>query len=1011
MSTSLQQENQRVKIINKLERLSVDLDKKHIKLDDIVNKLYRQMADNMTGNEIDELVEDIACHLTSKHWQYGTLASRIAIDRMQNKISKKRTFSETIQLMRDNVDKRTGKAAPIIGDSVYKFIMQNKEILDKAIHHERDFLYDRFGFKTLYLQHYLARVNGKVVESPQYMHMRIACGIWWGDASASPLSPPSPSNETKTIKGEEVETEIKTETEAEAEKQGGSRGDAGPPDAGPPDAEDEKEPSKMTDAQIIEKYGKHFGKDAVAIFKIIVTYKNFSLLKYTHGSPTLFNSGRPNPQFASCFLLDMKDDSIEGIYETLKMVAKISKNAGGVGLDITKIRASGSYIKGSDGKSNGLVPMLRVYNETARYVDQGGGKRKGSFAMYLQPWHADTEVFLDARKNHGKEEERARDLFLGFWIPNLFMRRLEQDGDWTYMCPEECPGLVETFGQEFEDLYCFYERTGKGRRTIKARTLWYKMVESQTETGNPYMLYKDACNTKSTQRHLGVIKSSNLCTEVILYTDPDEVAVCTLASVALPRFVLRGTPPLNPPWLSSVGALTLPHTPQGGKPPLNPPLSSSPHTQRKSEDKKCDKKPGGLGGAQHPLFDFEGLAETVKLMIENLDRIIDINYYPVDEAKNSNLKHRPLGIGTQGFADLCIMLNIPFESDEARLLNVRIFETILFAAYQASSKLAKEKGVHQSYKGSPISQGMLHPDMWFEGGPIFFKDFAEKKEQYQSYFAELRKIHDERFIVKGFGTTDEMKTFGQLEPMWDWESLRKTIAETGVRNSTLVAQMPTGTTSQILSNSESIDAIQSNIFVRRTLSGEYVVASKWLQNTLIDQGLWTDEMRNQLVSDNGSVANNRLIPQSVKNVFKTTWEMSQKTIISMSSERAPFICQSQSLNIHMRNPNYQKVTSMHFYSWRLGLKTGMYYFRTLAAVDSIKFTVDKSILSPAEEVKNNSKEEKVNLSIREPDGKPLTVFTDENINKSEVSEEDELLMEEKLLCSRTNRDACKMCSS
>lgn len=595
------------------------------------------------------------------------------------------------------------------------------------------------------------------------------------------------------------------------------------------------------DGQIVERPQHMLMRVAIGIHKedieaAIETYNLLSEKWFTHATPTLFNAGTPKPQLSSCFLLTMKDDSIDGIYDTLKQTAKISQSAGGIGLSIHNVRATGSYIKGTNGVSNGIVPMLRNFDMTARYVDQGGGKRKGSFAIYLEPWHADIFDFLDLKKNHGKEELRARDLFYALWVPDLFMKRVKENGDWTLMCPNECPGLAEAYGDEFEKLYERYEAEGKGRKTIKAQDLWFEVLESQIETGTPYMLYKDAANKKSNQKNLGTIKSSNLCTEIMEYTSPDEVAVCNLASIALPMYV--------------------------------------------TED---------------GLFDHQKLYDITYVITKNLNKVIDINYYPVPEAQNSNMRHRPIGIGVQGLADTFIKMKMPFDSKESRQLNSEIFETIYFASMTASKDLAKVDGAYETFKGSPVSKGIFQYDMW-------------------------NVTPSER---------------------WDWTSLKQEVKKHGVRNSLLLAPMPTASTSQILGNNECFEPYTSNIYTRRVLSGEFIVVNKHLMKDLIELNLWDDSMKNRIMQANGSIQNIPEIPQNIKDLYKTVWEISQKAIIDMSADRGAFICQSQSLNIHLQEPNFGKMTSMHFYAWEKGLKTGMYYLRTKAAADAIKFTVSK----------------------------------------------------------------------
>lgn len=569
---------------------------------------------------------------------------------------------------------------------------------------------------------------------------------------------------------------------------------------------------------------------------VVSTYNMLSEGWFTHATPTLFNSGTPKPQMSSCFLLTMKEDSISGIYDTLKQCAKISQSAGGIGLAMHDIRATGSYIKGTNGTSNGIVPMLRVFNDTARYVDQGGGRRKGSFAMYIEPWHADIFDFLDMRKNHGKEEQRARDLFYALWIPDLFMKRVEENGDWTLMCPNECPGLPDTHSKDFEKLYTKYEAEGKGRKTIKAQDLWFKILESQIETGTPYMLYKDAANAKSNQQNLGTIRSSNLCTEIIEYTSPDEIAVCNLASIAIPKFV---------------------------------------------------KEDG--------TFDHDKLFEISYQVTKNLNKIIDRNYYPVVEARNSNFRHRPIGIGVQGLADAFILMRYPFDSEEAKALNKEVFETIYYAACTASKDLAKEEGSYETFKGSPASKGKLQFDLW--------------------------------------GVTPTER--------WEWDVLKSEIKKHGMRNSLLMAPMPTASTAQILGNNECFEPYTSNIYTRRVLSGEFIVVNKHLLRDLTKLGLWDEDMKNRLIAANGSIQNIKEIPDNLKLLYRTAWEISQRSILDMAADRGAYICQSQSLNVFMENVNNSKLTSMHFHAWKLGLKTGMYYLRTKAAADAIKFTIDK----------------------------------------------------------------------
>jgi ribonucleoside-diphosphate reductase alpha chain len=624
--------------------------------------------------------------------------------------------------------------------------------------------------------------------------------------------------------------------------------------------------------QIVERPQHMLMRVSIGIHKTdldaaIETYELMSKRYFTHATPTLFNAGTPKPQMSSCFLLQMQDDSIDGIYDTLKQTAKISQSAGGVGLSIHNIRATGSYIRGTNGTSNGIVPMLKVFNDTARYVDQGGGKRKGSFALYLEPWHADIFEFLDLKKNTGKEEMRARDLFYAMWIPDLFMKRVEEDGQWTLMCPNECPHLFDTYGSEFEKLYEGYEKVGKGRKTIRARELWEKILEAQIETGNPYMLYKDAANRKSNQKNLGTIRSSNLCTEIMEYTAQDEVAVCNLASIALPMFV----------------------------------------TEKEDGTK---------------FFNHKKLYDVTKKVTKNLDTVIDQNYYPVKEAENSNRRHRPVGIGIQGLADAFIMLRLPFTSDDAKQLNQDIFETIYYAALTASMEVAKVKGTYQSYKGSPVSEGILQHNMWH----------VKDKE---------------------------------LSGNWDWKKLKKNITKNGVRNSLLVAPMPTASTSQILGNNEAFEPYTSNIYSRRVLSGEFIVVNKHLLEDLVNLGLWDDQMKEDIMRANGSIQGIDKIPTDLKELYKTVWEMSMKDIIDMARQRGYFIDQSQSLNLFMKDPDYGKLTSMHFYAWKSGLKTGMYYLRTKSAVNAKQYTLSNI---KKEEDKPLTEEELKAMIIQSKDG-------------------------------------------
>jgi len=601
-------------------------------------------------------------------------------------------------------------------------------------------------------------------------------------------------------------------------------------------------------------------EDLESAFK---TYDLMSQGYFTHATPTLFNAGTRRPQLSSCFLVAMADDSIQGIYKTLSDVAQISKNAGGLGIHIHNVRGTGAYIKGTNGTSNGIVPMLKVFNETARYVDQGGGRRKGSFAMYLEPWHCDIEDFLPLRKNHGKEEMRARDLFLALWIPDLFMERVKEGGQWTLFSPDEAPGLSDAYGDEFKKLYEKYESEGRGRKTLDAQDIWYKIIDAQIETGVPYMLYKDAANLKSNQKNLGTIKSSNLCTEIIEYSDDKETAVCNLASIALPKFVT---------------------------------------------------------GKKRLKYDFEALKDIAYTATVNLNRVIDVNFYPTKETRNSNMKHRPIGIGVQGLADTFAMLKIPYDSDEAKKMDRDIFEAIYYGAMCASVDLAEKEGAYSSFKRSPLSKGLFQFDLWNESP----------------------------------------------SDRWDWESLRERVKKNGAKNSLLLAPMPTASTSQILGNNECFEPFTSNIYIRKTLSGEFPVVNKHLVKDLINLGIWDEELRDRIIINNGSVQEIKEIPDDLKEIYKTAWEMSQKVIIDHAAERAPFICQSQSMNLFVMDANFAKLSSAHFYAWDKGLKTGSYYIRTKAATTAIKgLGVDVSRITDSKTEEENMQD--LTCSIDNPD--------------------------------------------
>ncbi|KEO72846.1 ribonucleoside-diphosphate reductase subunit alpha [Anditalea andensis] len=783
------------KITLRIENLCYNLDSAYIHPIEVAKKVIDGLYDGVTTTELDSLAAEVCASLTVKHPEYAILAARIAISNLHKTTSQ--SFSNTMKRLYTYINPKTGENAALIAADVYGVIKKHAAKLDEAIDYTRDFDYDFFGFKTLE-KSYLIKLDGKVVERPQHMLMRVAVGIHKEDIDSA-----------------------------------------------------------------------------------IETYHLLSEKWFTHATPTLFNAGTPKPQLSSCFLLTVKDDSIDGIYDTLKQCAKISQSAGGIGLSIHNVRAKGSYIRGTNGVSNGIVPMLRNFDMTARYVDQGGGKRKGSFAIYLEPWHADIKDFLDLKKNHGKEEMRARDLFYALWISDLFMKRVESNENWSLFCPHEAPGLSDCYGEEFEKLYTKYEKEGRAREVVKAQDLWFEVLESQIETGTPYILYKDAANGKSNQQNLGTIKSSNLCTEIMEYTSPDEVAVCNLASLALPKFIKEG---------------------------------------------KDGKK----------YFDHEALYKITKVATKNLNKVIDVNYYPVEEARRSNFRHRPIGLGVQGLADAFMLLRMPFDSAEAKGLNEDIFETIYFAAMETSMELAKVEGTYETYDGSPVSKGQFQFDLW---------NVTPKSNR------------------------------------WDWDGLKAKVKKYGVRNSLLVAPMPTASTSQILGNNECFEPYTSNIYTRRTLSGEFIVVNKHLMKDLIRLGLWNDNMKNRLIAANGSVQHLPDVPQNIKDIYKTVWEISQKIIIDMAADRGAYICQSQSMNVFLQEPNFGKLTSMHFYAWKKGLKTGMYYLRSKAATSAIQFTVDKSQLENAP----------VNAKVS----------IDENKNNKQDA----------IACSLDNPDDCEMCGS
>lgn len=815
------------KVSNRIKKMTYGLNPDHIDSLEIAQKVIAGIYDGISTQELDNLAAETAASLIPKHPDYSILASRIAVSRLHKTTKKK--FSETIHDLYTYVDPETNLPAGLINDETYKTVMKNKQKLDGAVIHERDFDFEYFGFKTLE-KSYLLKTYGQTTETPQHMYMRVAVGIW----------------------GEDMKNVIKT-------------------------------------------------------------YELLSNHLMTHATPTLFNAGTKKPQLSSCFLLMMSDDSIPGIYKTLSDVAVISQNAGGIGLAIHNVRSTGSYIKGTNGTSNGIVPMLKVFNETARYVDQGGGKRKGSFAIYVEPWHADIEDFLDLRKNTGKEELRARDLFLALWTPDLFMKRVKEDGEWSLFSPSDVPGLWELYGEDFDQAYEKAELSGKARKTIKARDLWTKIIDSQIETGTPYMLYKDAANKKSNQQNLGTIKSSNLCTEILEYTDKDEQAVCNLASIPVNKFL-------------------------------------------KSTDNRTSKVARGKCEVDHKFLYDVAYQTTL-----NLNKVIEVNYYPTKETERSNMKHRPIGIGIQGLADLFAIMGIPFTSLEAKKINEEVFETIYFASMTASVDLAKKEGAYESFPGSPLSKGQFQFNLW------------------------------------GFDDSS-------LSGRWDWNKLRKDVMKHGARNSLLLAPMPTASTAQIMGNNEAFEPFTSNIYTRRTLSGEFIIVNKHLVRDLIAIGLWDEDMKNMIILNKGSVQNIQQIPEAIRETYKTVWEIKQKDLIDMSAGRGKFICQSQSLNLFIENVNAAKLTSAHFHSWELGLKTGMYYLRTKSAVDAIA-GLGMDMEKAKKSLKNS--EEKVIIQQKENAEEKIDKM---GMTSEELSKAAENIMSD-IVCSLDNPDDCLACGS
>jgi ribonucleoside-diphosphate reductase alpha subunit len=786
------------KITARIQQLTYGLHEM-VDAESIAQSVVAQIKPNIKTTDLDNLASETAAGRATTHPDYGKLAARIAVSNLHK--NTKKSFVDTMRMLRTYRDETTGQSRSLIGDDTWAAIQKHAERIQSAIVYERDFGYDVFGFRVLE-RSYLLRINGEIVERPQHMLMRVAVGIW----------------------GDSIED-------------------------------------------------------------VVATYNFLSLRYFTHASPTLFNAGTPKPQCSSCFLVAMKDDSIDGIFDTVGDCARISKTAGGIGLHMHNIRAQGSYISGTNGTSNGLVPMLRVFNATAVYVDQGGGKRPGAVAAYLEPWHADIYEFLDARKPLTEESMRARDLFYALWIPDLFMERVRGGGTWSLMCPNECPGLADVWGDEFVALYERYEREGRARKTIDAQKLWFDILESQMEAGTPYMLYKDACNRKSNQRNLGTIKSSNLCTEIIEFSSPDETAVCNLASISLPAMVVDGKP------------------------------------------------------------NFAHLEAVTRRIVRNLDRIIDINYYPIESARRSNLRHRPIGIGVQGLADLFMILRMPFGSPESRQLNIDVSETIYYAAVSESCALAEEKGAYESYPGSPASEGSLQFDLW------------------------------------GVAPSDRH----------DWAALKARVAEHGLRNSLLTAPMPTASTSQILGNNECFEPYTSNIYARRVMAGEFAVVNPHLMRDLCRLKLWDDEMKRRIMLADGSVQGIPEIPDDIKALYRTAWEIGPRTLVHMAADRGPFIDQSQSLNLYCEDTSYEKLSKMHFDGWRRGLKTGSYYLRVKAAVNAIKMGIGATSAAAA--------------AAAPVDASPELAPTP----APRADSENDLLRQ--MTCSRENRAACMGCDA
>ena len=822
------------KILNRVKRLGMNKDGNNelsINYTSLVQKIIDRLYHGIPTTKIDELTAQQCASLITTHPDYGKMASRLLISNHQKNTHS--IYSTVVKNLYDFKDIH-GKLSPLVSKELHDIVLEHQEEIQNMFHFDRDYLLDYFGFKTLE-RAYLQRINNKIVERPQHMWMHVAIAIH---------------------------------------------------------------------------------KDNMV--KVKESYNYMSQKYFTHATPTLFNAGTPRQQLSSCYLIAMEDDSIEGIYSTLTDCAKISKWAGGIGMHIHNVRASGSHIRGTNGTSNGIVPMLQAFNATARYVDQGGGKRNGSFAVYLEPWHSDIRAFLDMKKNHGDENERARDLFYALWIPDLFMNRVKNGLKWTLLCPDECPGLSDVYGKEFNTLYEKYESEGKGT-TVEAREIWFKILDSQIETGTPYMLYKDACNEKSNQKNLGTIKSSNLCTEIVEYSDPEETAVCNLASIGLPNFVVDTHKTFNKVIIFTktdcdyckLAKRLLSKYVTAEIVENNIETVGRGETYKTFIKQKYDKEVktwpqividdkyiGGyseLADMLRPTFDYKKLHSITKIVTENLNKVIDINFYPTPKTKNSNSKHRPIGLGVQGLADVFMLMNLPFDSPDAHVVNSNIFETIYHAAVESSMEMAAKVGTYSTFTGSPASKGKLSFDLW-----------------------------------------DNVTFSG----MYDWELLKQKVVHYGLQNSLLIAPMPTASTSQILGNNECFEPYTSNIYLRRTIAGEFVVVNKHLLRELVELGMWTEEVKNGIIANAGSVQDIKAIPKCLRDKYKIVWEMPMKTIINMAADRAPFIDQSMSMNLWMKDPTYDKLTAMHFYSFSKGLKTGLYYLRTKAKAAPQQFTID-----------------------------------------------------------------------